>query len=224
MIGGFFVTMDLTNLAPTPEQQIALLAQRALDERALRTIFSEARTANGFLDAPVAREKIEAAIELAQLGPTSANTQPVRYVIVESAQAKARLKPALSAGNTDKTMAAPATAIVAADTNFYANIPRTFPTRPEMVKLFEGDDKLEFTRLFARDNAMLQMAYFIIALRAYGLDAGPMGGFDKPKVDAEFFPDGRVFALYLINIGYADAGKTFPRLPRLAPDEITTFL
>jgi 3-hydroxypropanoate dehydrogenase len=212
--------MDLTNTAPSPEQQIALLAQRALDDNALNTIFNEARTANGFLDAPVTREQINAAIELAQLGPTSANTQPVRYVIVQSPEAKARLKPALSAGNTDKTMAAPATAIVAADSKFYENIPRTFPTRPEMAKLFDGDDKVEFTRLFARDNAMLQMAYFIVALRALGLDAGAMGGFDKPKVDAEFFPDGRFFTLYLINIGYADASKTFPRLPRLAPGEI----
>jgi len=216
--------MDLTNVAPTLDEQIALKAGRALDETALRTIFTEARTANGFLSGAVSRAQLEAAIELAELAPTSANTLPVRYVFVESPAAKERLKPALSAGNTEKTMAAPVTAIVAADLKFYENIPRTFPTRPQMADLFVGDDKAEFTRTFARDNAILQMGYFIIALRALGLDCGAMGGFDKPKVDAEFFPDGRFITLYLINIGYGDDSKVFPRLPRLAPGEIATFV
>jgi 3-hydroxypropanoate dehydrogenase len=218
------MTMDLTNIAPTPEQQIAIKAARALDDTALRTIFHEARTANGFLSAPVTREQLEAAIELAELGPTSANTLPLRYVFVESPEAKERLRPALSPGNLDKTMAAPVTAIVAADLQFYENIPRTFPARPEMANNFKGDDKLEFTRGFARDNAILQIGYFIIALRAGGLDAGPMGGFDRPKVDAEFFPDGRLVSIWLINIGYGDDTKTFPRLPRLKPDEIARFV
>ena len=215
--------MDVTNIAPTVEQQITLKANRALDEDALRRIFAEARTANGFLDAPVSREQLQAAVELAELGPTSANTQPVRYVFVESRGAKELLRPALSPGNLDKTIAAPVTAIVAADSKFYENTPRTFPTRPEMANNFIGEEKAEFARGFARDNALLQMGYFIIALRAIGLDAGPMGGFEKPKVDAAFFPDGRFFALYLINIGYGDDSKTFPRLPRLKPDEIVRF-
>jgi 3-hydroxypropanoate dehydrogenase len=216
--------MDLTNAAPSTEQQIALAAERALDENALRTIFTEARTANGFLPAPVSREQIERAIELAELGPTSANTLPVRYVIVTSPQGKEKLRPALSAGNLDKTIAAPATVIIAADPKFYEHIPHLFPTRPQMADLFRGDEKVEYARQFARDNAMLQMGYFIVALRALGLDAGPMGGFDKPKVDEAFFPDGKFFTLYLINIGYIDLSKSFPRLPRFRPDEITTFV
>jgi len=216
--------MDLTNTAPPVEEQVALMAARALDENALRTIFTEARTANGFLPGPVTREQLTAAIELAELGPTSANTLPVRYVFVETPEAKERLKPALSPGNLDKTMAAPVTAIVAADLLFYENIARTFPTRPEMANNFIGEGKADFVRTFARDNALLQMGYFIIALRALGLDCGAMGGFDKPKVDAEFFPDGRFITLYLINIGYGDPTKSFPRLPRLAPAEIATFV
>jgi nitroreductase len=93
-----------------------------------------------------------------------------------------------------------------------------------MVANFAGEEKAEFTRGFARDNALLQMGYFIIALRALGLDAGAMGGFDKTKVDAEFFPDGRFFTLYLINIGYADTTASYPRLPRLHPDEIARWV
>jgi len=215
--------MDSSTIPPTPEQILELKVQRALDENALRLIFFEARTANGFLDAPVARELLERAVEIAELGPTSANTLPVRYVFVESAAGKEKLRPALSPGNLDKTMKAPVTAIVAADLKFYENIPRTFPTRPEMAANFSPPEKAEFTRGFARDNAILQMAYFIIAARAVGLDAGPMGGFDRELLDAAFFPDGRLISLFLINLGYADDTKTFPRLPRLRPSEIATF-
>ncbi len=216
--------MDTANIPPTREQTLELKAQRALDERALRSIFFEARTANGFLDAPIPRELLERAVELAELGPTSANALPVRYVFVESAEAKEKLKPALSPGNLEKTMKAPATAIVAADLLFYENFPRTFPTRPEMRNNFAGPEKAETTRAFARDNALLQMGYFIIAARAFGLDVGPMGGFDRSIVDAAFFPDGRLISLYLINLGYGDDTKTFPRLPRLEPGEIATFV
>jgi 3-hydroxypropanoate dehydrogenase len=216
--------MDLSDTIPTVEQQIALKEARALDETALRTIFTEARNANGFLPKDVSRAQLEEAIELAELGPTSGNTLPVRYVFVQSPEAKERLKPALMATNVEKTMAAPVTAIVAADLKFYENIPRTFPTRPEMANRFIGEGKEAMVRTFARDNALLQMGYFIIAIRSLGLDAGAMGGFDTSVVDAAFFPDGRCITLYLINIGYADASKSFPRLPRLAPDEIARFV
>jgi 3-hydroxypropanoate dehydrogenase len=197
---------------------------RAIDERALRTLFLEARTANGFLDAPVSREDIERVIEIAELGPTSANTLPVRYVVVQSAEAKEKLKPAVGAGNLEKTMKAPAIVIVAADTRFYENIVRTFPTRPEMADRFSPPEQAEATKAFARDNALLQMGYFILAARACGLDTGPMGGFDRAVVDKTFFPDGRLISLFLINVGYGDDSKSFPRLPRLAPAEIATFL
>ena len=216
--------MNVSDIQPTLEQAIELLKNRAVDERALRTLFLEARTANGFLDAKVPRELLERIVEIAELGPTSANSLPARYVFVQSPEAKERLKPAVGATNLEKTMKAPATVIVAADLNFYENFARTFPTRPEMRERFAAPDQTEATKAFARDNALLQMGYFILAARALGLDCGPMGGFDRAKVDAEFFPDGRLISLFLINIGYLDDSKGFPRLPRLEPAEIATFL
>jgi 3-hydroxypropanoate dehydrogenase len=216
--------VNVPDLQPTLEQALELLKSRAVDERALRTIFLEARTANGFLDAPVSRDLLERIIEIAELGPTSANSLPARYVIVQSPEAKERLKPAVGAGNLEKTMKAPATVIVAADLKFYENFARTFPTRPEMRDRFAAPEQAEATKAFARDNALLQMGYFMLAARALGLDCGPMGGFDRAKVDAEFFPDGRLISLFLINIGYLDDSKGFPRLPRLEPAEIATFL
>jgi 3-hydroxypropanoate dehydrogenase len=216
--------VNVSDIAPTLEQAIEILKKRSLDERALRSLFLEARTANGFLDAPVSRELLGRAVEIAELGPTSANALPARYVFVQSPEAKERLKPAVGPTNLDKTMKAPATVIVAADVKFYENFARTFPTRPEMADRFKSPEQAEATKGFARDNALLQMGYFILAARALGLDCGPMGGFDRAKVDAEFFADGRFISLYLINIGYIDDSKGFPRLPRLEPAEIATFL
>ena len=199
----------MTNIDPTDsplsvDDAIALKTRRALDETALRTIFLEARSANGFLPGALSRELLERVVELAELGPTSANSLPVRYVFVESAEAKERLKPALSEGNRDKTMRAPVTAIVAADLFFYERFAETFPTRPAIRDTFSGPDKAEIARSFARDNALLQMGYFIIAARALGLDCGPMGGFDRKLVDESFFPDGRWITLFLINLGFDD--------------------
>ena len=216
--------MDVADTQPTPAQAVELKRGRAIDERALRTLFFEARTANGFLDGDVPRELIEQAIDIAELGPTSANTLPVRYVVVQSPEAKEKLKPCVGPMNLEKTMKAPATVIVAADLKFYENIARTFPTRPQMAERFSPPEVAEQTKVFARDNALLQMGYFILACRAVGLDTGAMGGFDREKTDAEFFPDGRFISLYLINIGYGDDTKSFPRLPRLPAAEIATFL
>lgn len=206
------------------DELVALKQERALDENALRSIFLEARTSNGFLPQPLPRKLLERAVELAELAPTAANSLPVRYVFVESAEAKERLKPSLAEGNLAKTMLAPATAIVAADLFFYERFSETFPTRPTFGEAFAGPEKVETTRAFARDNALLQMGYFIIAARALGLDCGPMGGFDRKLVDEAFFPEGRWISLYLINLGYDDGQRSYPRLPRLRPDEIARFV
>ena len=207
----------------TPREVAELKAARSLDEGALRTIFLEARTANAFLDVPVPRTLLTRAVELALLGPTSANGLPMRVVFVESPQAKELLRPALAPLNVDKTMAAPVTAIIAADLQFHEHFHRTFPARAETFTAMIGGLEADVRRAFARDNALLQMGYFIIAARALGLDAGPMGGFERPLVDAAFFPDGRFVSLYLINLGYADDIAAFPRLPRFEAEEIARF-
>jgi 3-hydroxypropanoate dehydrogenase len=210
-------------LSPTTDEIVDLKAARELDEAALRTIFLEARTANGFLDYPVHRELLARAVELALLGPTSANGLPLRLVFVESAAAKEKLRPSLRAGNLEKTMAASVTAIIATDLKFYEQFPRTFPDRGEMLKGMVATMEPAAQREIAWDNAVLQMAYFIVALRSLGLDAGPMVGFDRKIIDEAFFADGHWASQYLINIGYGDDSKLFPRLPRFNVDEIARF-
>jgi 3-hydroxypropanoate dehydrogenase len=216
--------VSLDAQAPTVDEIVELKAARALDERALRTLFLEGRTANGFLDRPVPRALLERVVELVELGPTSSNALPMRVVFVESREAKERLRPALSPGNLDKTMAAPVTAIIAADLRFYDNLPRTWPHRQEARAKFAEPERAEITRQFAVTNATLQGAYFILAARAVGLDAGPMGGFDKAKVDAEFFADQRIVSIFLVNLGYGDDSKVFRRNPRLPFDDVARFL
>ena len=192
---------------------------RPLDDEALDVIFREARTYNAWLPRPVEDELLRQVYDLAKLGPTSANTCPMRIVFVKSPEAKERLRPALSEGNVAKTMAAPACAIIATDMRFYEYIPKLFPHNPKFADLFTAPGKEEFTRIHAFRNATLQGGYFILAARALGLDTGPMSGFDNAKVDAEFFPDGRYKSNFLMNLAYGDPSKLHPRNPRLGFEE-----
>jgi 3-hydroxypropanoate dehydrogenase len=187
----------------------------------LGILFTEAHTHTNWLDKPVDAATLKAVYDLARFAPTSANTQPGRYIFITSKEAKERLKPALAPGNVDKTMAAPVTVIVAHDMKFYENLPKTFP-QVDARSWFVGNDALiEST---AVRNGTLQGGYLILAARALGLDAGPMSGFDNAKVDAEFFPGGRVKSNFLINLGHGDPAKLFPRNPRLDFDEVAQIL
>ncbi|HXM83948.1 MAG TPA: malonic semialdehyde reductase [Burkholderiales bacterium] len=188
------------------------------DEKCLDVILRKARTHNVFTDKPVSDDTLRQVHELMKWGPTSANSQPARFVFVRSGEAKERLRPALSDTNRDKTMKAPVTAIVAYDTRFYEFLPRMFHN-PDAINWFRGEDKKALAEITAFRNGTLQGAYFIIAARALGLDCGPMSGFDNAKVDAAFFPDGRWKSNFLINLGYGDPAKLFPRNPRLGFEE-----
>jgi 3-hydroxypropanoate dehydrogenase len=195
--------------------------QFLLDEPAKDAMFREARTANTFTDEPVTDEQLQAIYELVKWAPTAANTQPLRILILRTPEAKARLLPLMSEGNRAKTATAPAVAIVAADTDFHENIPRVFPIRPEMKDHF-ADTKVR--EPFARFNATLQTGYFILAIRAVGLSAGPMGGFDAAGIDNEFFAGTPLKSLLVINIGVPGPDAWFPRLPRLDYEDVVTHL
>jgi 3-hydroxypropanoate dehydrogenase len=188
-----------------------------IDAHALNVLFNKARTHNGWLDKPVDEALLKQAFDLAELGPTSANCSPMRVVFVTSKAAKERLRPALAAGNLEKTMAAPTTAILANDLKFYDHLPKLFP-HADARSWFTGSEQL--AAITAMRNGTLQAAYLILALRAVGLDCGPMSGFDNAKVDAEFFPDGQFKSNFLCNIGYGDPSKLHPRGPRFAFGEV----
>lgn len=189
----------------------------SLDAAALDLLFRDARSHNRWSDAPVDDALLREAVELAQFGPTAMNTTPMRVVFVRSPEAKAKLAPSLAPGNLDKTMAAPATAIVAFDPAFFEQMPRLFPARPDAREVFAGKPHAEGV---ARMNATLQAAYLLIALRGLGLDVGPMTGFDAGVCDAAFFPAGEARAFMLMNIGHGDPAGLFPRLPRLPVDDV----
>ncbi len=187
------------------------IAQVALDQ-----IFRHARTANGFADRPVPDDLLRQVVELAALGPTSMNCQPARFVFVRTPEGKARLKDCLSPGNVEKTMAAPVTAIVATDTRFYEYMPQVWHGDGAR-EMFAGNAAL--AQATAQRNGTLGGAWLIMAARALGLDCGPMSGFDADKLNAAFFADGRFKANFLVNLGYGDPAKLFPRNPRLAFDQ-----
>jgi 3-hydroxypropanoate dehydrogenase len=193
-----------------------------LDDAALDTLFGKARTQNGWLPTPVSDAELRAIYDVMKWGPTSANCCPARLLFLRTPEAKARLLPALSPGNVDKTKAAPVTAIIGYDTRFYELMVKLFPHRPDMADNFKNNPTL--AQITAFRNGTLQGAYFMLAARAVGLDIGGMSGFDNAKVDAEFFPDGRVKSNFLCNVGHGDPSKVLPRLPRLDFEEACTLL
>ena len=192
-----------------------------LPEPALAQLFARARTFTHFLPRPVATELLGRLYALLEWGPTSSNGLPGRFVYIVSPGAKERLKPVLSAGNVDKTMAAPVTAIVAFDLRFYEFLARTAP-RSKSRPTLEANPVL--AREVAFRNGSLQGAYLNIAARALGLDCGPMSGFDNARLDAEFFPDGRWRSNFLVNLGYGDRSRLHERAPRLAFEEACRIL
>ncbi|MEV0535607.1 malonic semialdehyde reductase [Kitasatospora sp. NPDC050463] len=191
-----------------------------LDAAAQDLLFRDARTANTFTDEPVSEEQIQAIYELVKFGPTAFNQQPLRVVLVRSAEGRERLVQHLADGNKAKTAAAPLVAILAVDNEFHEELPTQLPHFPQAKDLF-------FTERPVREasavlNGALQAGYFIIGVRAAGLAAGPMTGFNAEGINKEFFADGEHSVLAVVNIGKPGEDAWFPRSPRLAYDEVVT--
>ncbi len=188
-----------------------------LDGHALAQIFLEARTHSKWLARDVDGSILRRLVDVLKMGPTSANCSPMRVVFVKSAEAKAKLSLLLDEGNRAKSMAAPVTAIIGHDLNFYDHLSKLFP-HANAASWFKGqDEKIKDT---AFRNGSLQGAYLIIAARALGLDCGPMSGFDNNAVDAAFFAGTTTKSNFLCNLGYGDASGIRPRSPRFAFDEM----
>lgn len=190
---------------------------KVLSEDGFDLVFRSARTHSAWLDQPVDDAILRQVYDLAKLGPTSANTCPLRIVFVKSKEAKEKLKPALDAGNVAKTMAAPVTAILGMDVRFYEQLPKLFPHAD--AKAWFKDLPENVLEYVALRNSSLQGAYFTLAARSLGLDCGPMSGFNNEMVDKAFFTGTSVKSNFLCNLGHGDASKLFPRNPRLSFDE-----
>jgi 3-hydroxypropanoate dehydrogenase len=194
---------------------------KALDQAAFDQLFLEARTQNAWKEGEISDETLRRLFDIVKMGPTSANCSPARYVFVKSPEAKERLKPHLSGGNLEKTMAAPVTVIIANDMEFYEHLPKLFPHTDAKSWFTSNDDLIRET---AFRNATLQGGYMIIAARALGLDCGPMSGFDQAGVDEEFFKGTTYKSNFLLNLGQGDPSALFQRSPRFEFDEVASIL
>jgi 3-hydroxypropanoate dehydrogenase len=190
-----------------------------LDPTAQDLLFREARTANTFTDEPVTDEQVQAIYDLVKFGPTSMNQSPLRVVLVRSPEARERLVKHMAEGNQQKTAAAPLVAILAADNEFHEELPELFPHFPQAKDAVFGDRAVREGS--AALNAALQAAYFIIGIRAAGLAAGPMGGYDAAGIQKEFLDDDHT-PVMVVNIGKPGPDAWFPRGPRLAYDDVVT--
>ncbi|MEV4511735.1 malonic semialdehyde reductase [Dactylosporangium sp. NPDC049525] len=191
-----------------------------IDRHAQDVLFRQARTANAFTSEPVTDEQVQALYDLVKWAPTSFNQQPLRVVLVRSAEARERLGTMMIDNNRAKTLAAPLTAILAADTEFHRHLPTQFPVFPQAKDVLFGDPTVREESALL--NATLQIAYFIIGVRALGLAAGPMSGFDSAAVTKEFFPDGTARALVVVNLGRPADGARWDRLDRLGYEQVFT--
>ncbi|MFI1197265.1 malonic semialdehyde reductase [Micromonospora sp. NPDC020750] len=189
-----------------------------LDATAQAQLFTDARTPNTFTDEPVTDAQLRAIFDLAKYPPTAANTQPLRVLYTRPGETRDRLLTHMSEGNRAKTATAPVVAVLAADTDFHEFIPRIFPIRPEMRDGLAADAAAR--EGMARFNATLQIGYWLLAVRAAGLAAGPMAGFDAAAVDRDLFADSTWRSLLVVNLGRPGPNAWFPRLPRLDYDDI----
>ncbi|MEU4474309.1 malonic semialdehyde reductase [Micromonospora sp. NPDC023888] len=193
----------------------------ALDRAAQDLLFRAARTANTFTDEPVTDAEVAAIHDLIRYGPTAYNGQPLRVLLLRSAASRARLLPYLSSNNRAKTASAPLVAVLAADVDFHERLPELYPHRPQARDwLTDRATRVEQ----ARFSATLQIGYLLVGVRAAGLAAGPMAGFDAAGVTREFFPDGRHEALLVMNVGRPGPGSWAERLPRLSTEDVVRTL
>lgn len=197
-------------------------SHNTIGDAELDTLFRTARSQNKWQDKPVSNALLMAIYDLMRWGPTGANTCPARFYFVTSQEAKARLKPLLSEGNREKTMGAPAIAIIGYDLDFPLTLPKLFPHAPGIMDGLIG--KTEVLHTMGLRNSSLQGAYFMMAARSLGLDCGPMSGFDNDGVDKEFFAGTNIKSNFICAIGYGDPAGVFPRLPRLSFDEACKIL
>jgi len=204
----------MTSSAPSPDSL-------ALSADAQDLLFREARTANAFTGEPVDDETVEAIYDLVKYAPTSMNNQPLRVALVRSEAAREQLLKHMAEGNREKTASAPLVAVLAADTEFHENLPRVFPHFPQAKELFSDAGARERV---ARLNASLQVGYFLLGVRAAGLAAGPMTGFDPDGLDADLFADRPWKSLVVVNIGRPAENAWQERLPRLDHDEVVIAL
>jgi 3-hydroxypropanoate dehydrogenase len=179
-------------------------------------LFTEARTANGYLPGPVPEDTLRALYDLLKWGPTSANSSPARFVFVTGDAARARLVECMNPGNRPKVQQAPVTVLIGMDLEFHEKLPQLFP-HADARSWFVGKPELVAATAFR--NSSLQGAYLIMAARSLGLDCGPMSGFDASRVEAEFFAGTSVKINFVCTLGRGDPAKLFPRSPRLAFEE-----
>lgn len=192
-----------------------------ISDQDIDILFTDAHTHSVWLDKKVDKALLEKAYDLAKMAPTSANSSPMRVVFVHSQEAKEKLKPCLAVGNVQKAMTAPYTAILAMDLEFYEHLPKLYP-HVDAKSWFAGNEQVIYETAFR--NSSLQGAYFLLALRAVGLDTGAISGFDNAMVDEVFFKGTSIKSNFIVNIGYGDDSKLHARNPRFAFEEVATIV
>ena len=188
-----------------------------LTEDQITALFREPRTVSAFTDQPVTDEQLQKIQEIAYLGPTAFNSQPLRITWVKTPEARERLVKHMMDGNKEKTLKAPVTAVLAFDKNWQKRFGEFAPQAAAFESYYEAEE----ARIPAGAlSSALQAGYFLTAVRALGLDAGPMTGADFEGIAAEFFQGTDQQPFLVVNLGYGVAPE-YPRGTRFEFDDVT---
>ena len=185
--------------------------------RTIQEIFTD-RTCYKFQNKPIDTALLKQIYDLMKLGPTSGNSCPLRIIFIQSSDARSKLMRCVMEGNIDKIQSAPVTALFAYDSKFYDQMDKTNPVSPALKEYFSSSEDIATDT--AMRNSTLQAAYFMIIARAFGLDCGPMSGFNVELMEKEFLVASDFKINFICNLGYRDNENPYPRLPRLEFEDV----
>lgn len=188
----------------------------------LDLLFPKAKTHRHWLNKKIPMDVLKQLHEMVYAGPTSVNSCPLRVAYIQSQEAKEKLCECVISGNISSIMAAPVTAILSMDAEFYEKLPHLFPHLDVKDWYKENEDVKNDTMV---RNSTLQCGCFIIAARALGLDCGPMQGLDPEKINSIFLKDTTWKVNFICALGYGDYSKVHANKdPRPSFEETTLFL
>ncbi|EOS7908166.1 nitroreductase family protein [Enterococcus hirae] len=183
----------------------------------------------------ISHEEMLEMIQETTTAPSSVNMQPWRFVVAESEEAKAKLKP-LIRFNTRQNDTSSAMVMIFGDMNCYEYGEEIYDQAVSEGKMpAEVRDQqlaaiLPYYQNFTREqmndvvkiDASLAAMQFMLVARSHGYETNPIGGFEADQLAEAFDLDKeRYVPVMILSVGKA-VEEGYESV-RLVPEKITTF-
>lgn len=183
----------------------------------------------------ISQEEMLEMIQEATTTPSSVNMQPWRFVVVESEEAKAKLKP-LIRFNTRQNDTSSAMVLIFGDMQCYEYGEEIYEAAVEQGKMsaevrdqqlaaiipyYKNFSKEQMNDVVKIDSSLAAMQFMLVA-RAHGYDTNPIGGFEADQLaEAVDLDKERYVPVMILSIGKAmEEGY---ESVRFASEKITNF-